>query len=102
MVGITPKNGVFAQRREKTGARTKDAEGDKGASTPYWVKLVRRGDNFTGYISANGKKWKEVEEARSIPMSEDVYIGFAVCSQNKKKLCKTVFSNYRVKGKSAN
>ena len=43
-----------------------------------WLKLVRKGDVFTGYAKNNANdKWTLIGSAQ-IPMSEDVLIGFAV------------------------
>lgn len=42
----------------------------------YYLKLVRTGDVFTAYSSADGKEWYRVGE-RTVPMGEEVYIGLA-------------------------
>ncbi|MBN2441418.1 MAG: hypothetical protein JXJ04_08725, partial [Spirochaetales bacterium] len=46
-------------------------------STPYWVKLVKDGDVFTGSVSPNGTTWTEVESA-IIDMEGDIHIGLYV------------------------
>ncbi|MBQ6786335.1 MAG: hypothetical protein IJO85_01285 [Lachnospiraceae bacterium] len=45
----------------------------------YWMRLVRNGDNFSAYCSANGIEW-ELIGTKTIAMSEKVYIGFAADS----------------------
>ena len=97
-VGITPEDGAFLLRRLKTGNSTTPSGGDKDARIPYWVKLVRRGDSFTSYLSKDGIQWKRIE-SETLPMSENVHIGFAVSNPNNEKRCKVVFSNYHVVGK---
>lgn len=42
----------------------------------YYLKLVRQGDIFTAYSSADGEDWYTVGE-RTVPMGEEVYIGLA-------------------------
>ncbi|AFC30874.1 hypothetical protein PM3016_4092 [Paenibacillus mucilaginosus 3016] len=49
----------------------------KGTTIPYWLKIERKGEVLTGYASADGVQWTEVGSA-DIPMSEKLYIGFAV------------------------
>jgi pectin methylesterase-like acyl-CoA thioesterase len=44
-----------------------------------WLKLTRIGDTFTSYWSQDGIKWIPVGE-RTIPMQNEVYIGFAADS----------------------
>jgi hypothetical protein len=100
-MALTPVNGLSFQFREKTGNRTNGPGENEKIEAPCWVKLVRSGDSFTGYLSQNGRKWKQISDTKTVPMSENVYIGFAVCSHDNEKLCKTVFSNYRVSGKPA-
>jgi hypothetical protein len=98
-MALTPENGLSFQFREKTGNRTNSIGGNEAIKAPCWIKLVRSGDIFTGYISQNGKIWTKATDSKSVPMEENVYIGFAVCSHDNAKLCKTIFSNYSISGK---
>jgi hypothetical protein len=42
----------------------------------YWVKLVRKGNVFTGFTSADGAIWKQVgQTALNLPQS--LYVGLA-------------------------
>lgn len=99
-VGITPANGALLQYRTETGARTTSVDDLDKIKAPYWVKMVRRGDTFKSFISPDGQKWKMIMEG-PLPIPKNVYLGFAVCSQNAEKLCKTVFSNIRSSSKPA-
>jgi len=49
---------------------------------PVWVKLVRNGDTFTGYISNNGKTWKQVDDPMQIDMEKEIQAGLAVTAGN--------------------
>ncbi|MBU5593781.1 hypothetical protein KQI76_01240 [Amphibacillus sp. MSJ-3] len=44
---------------------------------PYWLKLVRDGNEVTGYASPDGETWTKVGE-KTIDFDENVYVGFAV------------------------
>ncbi|MGB8789448.1 MAG: IPT/TIG domain-containing protein, partial [Candidatus Acidiferrales bacterium] len=48
------------------------------APLPYWVKLVRSGNNFVGYISPDGVSWTIVVGPLPIDMAQSSYVGFAV------------------------
>ena len=50
---VTPGNGVILQYRSSTGGGSV-TNNVTGLSAPYWVKLVRSGNTFTGYCSADG------------------------------------------------
>jgi hypothetical protein len=50
-----------------------------GISPPACVRLVRKGDTFTGYVFLNGK-WQQEGQSATVPMTDPVYIGLAVTS----------------------
>jgi hypothetical protein len=63
--------------RTATGGTTADAQAN-AVNFPYWVKLVRQGSVFTGYVSANGTAWTAVASPVTISMAETVYVGLVV------------------------
>ncbi|HUT09345.1 MAG TPA: LamG-like jellyroll fold domain-containing protein [Thermoguttaceae bacterium] len=58
---------------------------------PYWVKLTRVGDTFTGYHSPDGLNWT-MQDSVDIPMFSP-YIGLAVTSHNNNQLAQATFDN---------
>src|SRR5262249_8370108 len=68
---------------------------DTGAAAPYWVRLVRRGNTFTAYDSADGVSWNLINTA-TIPMATAVYAGLAVCSFNNSRLNASTFDNVSI------
>jgi hypothetical protein len=62
--------------RASTGATTSTAK-SVADSGDEWVKLVRSGNTFSGYISANGTTWTLVSTV-DVTMGTSVYIGLAV------------------------
>ncbi len=91
---VTVGNGIAFQRRTVTDGASDHTAG--GAySAPYWVRLVRGGDTFTGYESPNGISWTVVGSV-TISMSNDVYIGLAVTSHNGTELCTSGIDNVTV------
>ena len=52
-------------------------------STPYWLRLIRFRNRFTGYMSADGYNWKDLGSVE-IPMAQTFYVGLPACSQLNK------------------
>lgn len=79
-------------------------------SLPYWVKVERRGNQFTGYHSADGVNWirqpdnEEIVSGyqspnpQTIDMPSTVYIGFALTSHNGSLTSTAVFSDVKTVG----
>jgi hypothetical protein len=91
---VTPANGVAFQYRSSTDGSSGNAN-TTGPSAPYWVKIVRDGNTFTGYASPNGANWTKIG-SQWISMTSSVYIGLAVTSHNDGTLCTAVFDNVTV------
>jgi hypothetical protein len=75
-------NGTSFQRRMATAGTSTNADGAAPAITaPYWVKIVRKGDIFTGFVSADGTAWTEIKNTEvKIAMKDPVFIGLVVTS----------------------
>ena len=95
-IGVTTGNGVTWQTRSSTGGGTANASSG-GLGAPYWVKLVRSGDTFTGYRSSNGTTWTQ-QGSTTLTMSSSVYIGLAVTAHNNAQLCEAKFDNVTAPG----
>jgi regulation of enolase protein 1 (concanavalin A-like superfamily) len=77
MLALTPGNGVAFQHRASAGGPTSLA--CSSWASPLHVRLVRSGDDFTGYVSSDGTAWTRVGSAH-IPMASSVRVGMAVTS----------------------
>src|SRR6266478_7843514 len=65
--------------RPTTGASTSSQWTSFSAPAyPYWVKLTRSGNSFTGYVSVDGVYWTQVGTTQTITMAQNVYVGLAV------------------------
>ncbi|MEN6335067.1 MAG: LamG domain-containing protein [Phycisphaerales bacterium] len=78
-------------------------------SLPYWIKLERRGDQFTAYHSPDGIRWirqpddEEIVSYQSsnpqtISMPNSAYIGLALCSHNGGAATTAVFGDVKTMG----
>ena len=94
MTNLTAVNGLEFLRRTSTSGSTSGVS-VSGLSAPYWVRLVRSGDNFTSYRSSDGVNWTSVGSV-TISMSTNVQIGLLVCSHVNGTLCTSTFDNVMV------
>jgi regulation of enolase protein 1 (concanavalin A-like superfamily) len=87
---------LFLQWRPNTGASTRTDWEDWGAgSAPVWLRLVRRGNQFTGYFSSNGTSWTTAGSA-TINMAATAYVGLAVTSRMDSELSRATFTNLQL------
>jgi len=77
MVSLTANDKAIFSRRSTSG---NNAVFNKvNVSIPYWIKLARNGNTFTGYISQDGDTWNQIGTTQ-ISMSSDIMIGLFVTS----------------------
>ena len=65
------------------------------AAWPYWMKVVRDGNQFTVYASGDGMTWVLVG-AQTITTPEMVYVGFGVSNSSSASLKTAMFDNVSV------
>jgi hypothetical protein len=98
---ITPGggNGASFQRRLAAGGASTNSD-NTGAvvAAPYWVKVERKGNAFSGFISADGKAWTQLGTAQTITMTGPVLIGLALCSHDAAVATAAEFSNVSTTG----
>jgi hypothetical protein len=93
-VSVTPGNGVAFQYRTTTGGSSSSGN-TTGLGAPYWIRLVRTGNTFTGYRSPNGVNWTQ-QGTTTITMGTTVYVGLALTSHNNSLACAASFDNVSV------
>jgi endonuclease/exonuclease/phosphatase family metal-dependent hydrolase len=77
---LSAGNGVAFQRRPSTGGGSLTTSG-AGTGAPYYVAIVRIGNIFYGYQSADGSNWTMVG-SEYIAMPTTIYVGVAVTSHS--------------------
>lgn len=94
---VTPVDGTQFLTRAETGGKTTSAKtgADKG-KLPYWVKLVRTGNTFSGFESADGEQWRLIGST-NVAMSAQVYVGLTTSSHQKTNLCQATLDKVAVK-----
>ena len=68
---------------------------------PYWIKLQRAGDVFSGWSSPDGTTWVQTSTNRTIPMGLDVQAGLAVSAKSDGSLHTATFDNVSINGVAA-
>ncbi len=96
-IAVTPGNGVTWQYRTSTAGTTAN-NNMTGLSAPYWVKLVRSGNTFTGYRSPDGVTWTQQGTSQTFTMATTAYIGLAVTSHNSSSVCAAAMDNVTAPG----
>jgi len=99
MMSATADSGYAFQRRAEPGAESLHASGGAGGA-PGWVRLVRNGNLFEAYRSANGSTWTRMG-ADSVPMGDTVYVGLAVTSHNPFSPTTAAIDNFQVSAGTA-
>jgi hypothetical protein len=107
----TPDGRRAFQNRPSTGASALSAHSATAQVTlPFWVKMERKGNQFTAYYSTDGKTWIKQPanentgadastNPQSILTGNSVLIGLGVASNNGRAgLCTAVFSDVVVTG----
>ncbi len=92
---VTPGNGVSMQYRNGTGTSAVDLARITGVAAPYWVRLVRSANTFTGYASPNGTTWTQVGSI-AVTMASGATAGLPVCSHSAGVLCTATEDNVSV------
>jgi len=102
---LTGGNGggmAFQCRSGSTGGSSYSAHGDPTAAPPYWVKLTREGNTFTGYSSEDGAEWVQQPDGTGgdmttnpmeIEMATDVFVGIFVTSHAAGEVRTFTFDN---------
>ena len=93
---VSARKGLSFQRRVSTGGSSSATAGGS-AGAPYWVRVVRAGQLFSSYVSADGASWKLVG-TETIAMSSTVYVGLAVVSKDPGDTAISSFASVTVNG----
>jgi hypothetical protein len=96
MVQVLDLNYVEFTTRATANTASGNPSVDTSNGAPYWVQLVRRGNNFTAYRSPDGSSWTQMGTAQSITMQSGVQIGLIVDSNTSGSLATVKFYNVTV------
>jgi hypothetical protein len=88
---VTPSNGTTLQYRTSPGGGC-SLQWGPAHGAPYWVKISRSGDVFTGAASGDGMTWTTIGSV-TIPMGASVHIGLCVTAHNNAAKASATFDS---------
>jgi hypothetical protein len=91
-------NGASFQARLTADSASLSSEPATAVTLPYWIKVERRGDTLTGFLSADGANWTPQGGPQYVPMATPAYIGLCVTSQAPTQYRTFEFDNVTVTG----
>ena len=91
-------NGASFQGRPVADAASNNVDSGEVVAPPYWVKLERVGNDFTGSISPDGITWTQLGGAETVEMTDPVLIGLAVTSHQSGEKRTFTFDNVDIVG----
>ena len=94
MVRYKSNEHTASLRRNNPGEATITGLGDSQI-LQRWQRIVRRGNQFSTYQSADGTNWLLIETV-TVNMPSSVLFGIAVTAANNTVLCKAVIDNVKV------
>lgn len=99
---MTPGSaGAALHYRTQTGGTAQPpSSGDGTSRLPRWVKISRRGNIVSGYLSADGSNWT-LRDSVTLTLPATIYAGLAVTSHADGTLATGVFSSVQVTGSGA-
>jgi hypothetical protein len=93
--GTNSSTAAWFVYRSNTGGNSGNIPGSNVAA-PYWVRLLRSGNSFTSFISADGLTWTTVG-TQSIAMGANPLVGLAVASGSTTAFNSAAFDNVVIK-----
>ena len=84
---------IYFDDRATTGGISSSQNSRSAVAAPIWLKLVRSGNTFTGFLSTDGMNWTQVGAPQTVIMASNVYIGLAVNAASNSALATATFDN---------
>jgi glycosidase len=91
-VVVTPGNGVNFQWRSAADGQANGVQ-VTGVAAPVWVELVRSGNDFSAFYSADGASWTQIGTTQTLAFSGSARAGLAVTSHNPGAGATATFDN---------
>ncbi len=91
-------DGATFQWRPVADAASNSSRTLVGIAPPSYIRLVREGNTFTGYVSADGVTWEQQGDAATVEMTDPVLVGLAVTSHSSGNPVTVQFSELSATG----
>ncbi|MHC4520923.1 MAG: DUF1349 domain-containing protein, partial [Planctomycetota bacterium] len=92
-------DGATFQWRPEMDTSSSSSRTLTGIAPPYYVRIVRAGNTFTGYLSPDGVNWEQQGDSSvDVAMTDPVLIGLALTSHNVDQATSAEFSEVSFTG----
>ena len=98
-VQLTTNLSNFARREARTVTGGQSVPQQFFSPNRFWLRLVRNGNQFIGYTSANGQQWIRVMVA-NVTMNNCIQIGLVLTNYNSNGTVNATFANVSTSGSS--
>jgi hypothetical protein len=95
-LGLTSSNKLVFLNRQNTGGSTITVVNQSGFSPPYFLKIVKIGSEFSGYISPNNTNWTLIGTTINQMTTNGAHAGLAVTSHDNTQLSNAKFNGLTV------
>lgn len=99
VLDVRPNGSVELMTRQTFGGETSFVAGVT-VQFPVWLRLVRDGNTFIGFVSDNGTGWTQIG-ATTLALGNDINAGLVVNSHDNAQLNTSTFDSVSVTGNSA-
>lgn len=99
MTQVAREGRLQFKRRTEFAASPPDTQTDEIEPTkrPVWLRLVRKGNDFTGFVSEDGSKWLQITDTETIPdFVKEPYVGLAVCAHQDEEYTNVTFDSVTI------
>lgn len=93
----TPGSGVKFHYRAAAGGDTVTNETEWGGP-PKWLKLERKGSEFSAFTSPDGVSWTQLGTAVTVPMAGEALVGLAVNAHTNNDVAAANFVSVKTSG----
>lgn len=95
-LSLSAAQGLVLSARDSAGLATTNLVTNAAINTfPYWLRMVRTGDNFVALVSTDRQNWTEVG-SKVIKMNRLIYAGVAVSGKNGNIVTTAVFDKTKI------
>lgn len=95
-LSLSTSQGMVLGSRDSTGLTANIISTQAAINTlPYWLRIVRTGNNFTAYISADRQNWTETG-SKLVKMNRLIYAGLAVSAKTTLSVTTAVFEKTKI------
>jgi len=95
-LGLTSSGQLVFLNRQNTGDNTITVANPSGYAPPYYLKILKRGTEFSGYVSTDNTNWILIGTTVNEMTSDGIHGGLAVTAHDNQSLSNAKFNGLTV------